>query len=314
MFFEPSLFSAVADKMAQDSGQRPLINENPKLQSYYSSLESRIGYRLMLGGTRHFGYYDHDTYWPFPLGRSLRVMEDKMAASLNLPAGAQVLDAGSGVGHVAIHLARRHGYRVRGIDVMDHHIAKARRNIARAGLPEGQVTVRKMDYHHLEALDSESFDGVYTMETFVHATDPAAVLAGFHRLLRPGGRLALFEYDHEFLEDSPEQMAASMRTINDFAAMPTNALSHPGVFEEMLHVAGFTDVVVRDYSENIKPMTRLFYVVAYVPWLVVTFLHLERYFINTVAGVESYRGHGRWRYVAISAMKPGGPIESAKTR
>lgn len=35
----------------------PRINDNPELQSYYQSLESRIGYRLVLGGTRHFGYW-----------------------------------------------------------------------------------------------------------------------------------------------------------------------------------------------------------------------------------------------------------------
>ncbi|KAK7524477.1 S-adenosyl-L-methionine-dependent methyltransferase [Phyllosticta citriasiana] len=298
--------------MAQESERQPLINSNPKLQSYYHSLESRIGYRLLLGGTRHFAYYEHDTYWPFPLGRSLRTMEDKMAASLALPSGARVLDAGCGVGHVAIHLAKEHGYRVQGIDIVDHHLVKSNRNIARSGLPEGQVTVRKMDYHHLESLEDESFDGVYTMETFVHATDPKAVLAGFHRLLRADGRLSLFEYDHEHVESSPEAMAASMRKINNFAAMPTNALSHPGVFKEMLEDVGFTDVVVRDYSENIKPVTRLFYVLAYIPFFIITLFGLERYFINTVAGVESYRGHGRWRYVAISARKSSSSTEAAK--
>lgn len=35
----------------------PLINDNPELQSYYHSLESRVGYWLVLGGTRHFGYW-----------------------------------------------------------------------------------------------------------------------------------------------------------------------------------------------------------------------------------------------------------------
>ncbi|KAH7123374.1 S-adenosyl-L-methionine-dependent methyltransferase [Dactylonectria estremocensis] len=298
--------------MATDS--EPLINDNPKLQTYYTSLESRVGYKLFLGGTRHFGYYEHDTHWPFPIGRSLRRMEDKLASLLNLPSGADVLDAGCGEGHVALHLARKYKYRIQAIDVVDHHVAKAKRNVARAGLPEGQVGVRKMDYHHLESLDDQSFDGIYTMETFVHATDPKAVIAGFHQILRPGGRIVLFEYDHEFISDSPEDMADSMKKINDFAAMPTNALSHPGVFKEMLEEAGFTDVVVHDYSENIKPMTRLFYLVAYIPWLIVTFLHLERYFINTVAGVESYRGHGRWRYVAVVANKPGASIEGAKSR
>ncbi|KAK3320366.1 S-adenosyl-L-methionine-dependent methyltransferase [Cercophora scortea] len=291
----------------------PVIDENPHLQSYYLSLESRIGYRLLLGGTRHFGYWDHDTYWPFPISRSLRAMEDKLAQVLALPPGAQVLDAGCGVGHVAIRMANTHGLRITGIDVVDHHITKARRNIARSGLPDGTITVQKMDYHHLESLAPESLDGAYTMETFVHATDPAAVLAGFHRLLRPGSRLALFEYDHEFLHDSPEDMATSMRKINRYAAMPTNDLSHPGVFEQMLRDAGFEDIVVRDFSENIRPMTRLFFVVAIIPYLLIRLLGLERFFINTVAGVESYRGHGRWRFVAITASKPGGPLDLGKT-
>lgn len=300
--------------MASDSEHEPLINNNPQLQSYYHSLESRIGYRLLLGGTRHFGYYEHDTYWPFPLGRALRAMEDQMATSLGLSPGAYVLDAGCGVGHVAIHLAKQHGYRVQGIDIVDHHLTKGRRNIARSGLPEGQVKVRKMDYHHLEGLDEESFDGIYTMETFVHATEPKQVLNGFYRILRPGGRISLFEYDHEFLDDSPEAMAMSMRKINEFAAMPTNAVSHPGMFKGLLEDAGFTDVVVRDFSEKIKPMTRLFFLLAYIPYLVITFLRLEKYFINTVAGVETYRGHGRWRYVALSATKPGNSLETAKSR
>ncbi|KPM41521.1 hypothetical protein AK830_g4998 [Neonectria ditissima] len=301
--------------MASGAAQpEPAVNSNPQLQSYYQTLESRIGYRFILGGTRHFGYYENDTYWPFPLSRALRAMEDKLAASLDLPKGAYVLDAGCGVGHVALHLASKYGYRVQGIDIIDHHIEKARGNFARSGLPDGQVATRKMDYHHLETLDEESFDGVYTMETFVHATDPEAVLKGFHRLLRPGGRLSLFEYDHELVDGSPDDMVQDMHKINEFAAMPTNAMSRPGTFKAMLEDAGFTDVVVRDYSDNIKPMTRLFYLLAYIPYLIVTFLSLERYFINTIAGVQSYRGHGHWHYVCVSATKPGASIEATKTR
>lgn len=296
------------------SDTTPLVNPNPQLQTYYLSLESRIGYRLLLGGTRHFGYWDHDTYWPFPLTKALRAMEDKLAEVLALPRGAHVLDAGCGVGHVALRMAKTHGLRVSGIDIVDHHIAKARRNIARSGLPEGTITMRKMDYHHLESLADESLDGVYTMETFVHATEPEAVLGGFYRLLRPGGRVALFEYDHELIDDAPEDMAASMRKINQYAAMPTNDRSHPGVFKGMLEDAGFVDVVVRDYSQNIRPMARLFFILAIVPYFFVRLLRLERYFINTIAGVESYRGEGRWRYVAITATKPGGPLEPSKSR
>lgn len=44
--------------MAPEPNQGPLINSNPQLQSPYRSLESRIGYRLLLGGTRHLGFYE----------------------------------------------------------------------------------------------------------------------------------------------------------------------------------------------------------------------------------------------------------------
>jgi ubiquinone/menaquinone biosynthesis C-methylase UbiE len=300
--------------MAPESNREPLINNNPQIQTYYRSLESRLGYRLLLNGARHFGFYENDTWWPFPLSKALRAMEDKLAALLNLPPGSYVLDAGCGVGHVAIHLASKHGLRIKGIDIVEHHLLKARRNISRSDLPQSQIAVQRMDYHHLENFEAETFDGIYTMETFVHATDPEAVIAGFFRILKPGGCLSLFEYDHELDETSPEVTAQSMRKINKFAAMPTNSLSHPGVFQRMLEGAGFTNVTVQDYSDNIKPMTRLFYLIAYIPYLIVTFLDLERYFINTVAGVQSYRGRKHWRYLAISATKPGEPVETAKDR
>lgn len=129
------------------------MDSNPLLQTYYHSLESRIGYRLLLGDTRHFGYWNHDTYWPFPATKSLRAMEDKMAEALALPRRAHVLDAGCGVGHhVTLRMAQVHDLRVSAIDVVDHHVTKARRNIACSRLPEGTITARKMDYHHLETL------------------------------------------------------------------------------------------------------------------------------------------------------------------
>ncbi|KAI0387192.1 S-adenosyl-L-methionine-dependent methyltransferase [Hypomontagnella monticulosa] len=296
------------------TGNPPLINSNPQLQSYYHSLESRLGYKLLLNGTRHFGYWEHDTYWPFPFSKGLRNMEDKLAEAIALPRGSQVLDAGCGVGHVALRMAKKHGLRIEAIDVVEHHVTKAQRNAERSGLPKDTLRARRMDYHHLESFASDSFDGVYTMETFVHATDPKAVLAGFYRILRPGGRLAQFEYDHNALDSAPRDIAASMVKVNEYAAMPTNAVSHPGVFKQMLEDAGFEDIVVRDYSENIRPMTRIFYLLAIIPYFFIRLLRLERYFINTVAGVGSYRGRDHWHYVAISATKPGGPVEPSKSK
>jgi sterol 24-C-methyltransferase len=201
-----------------NADKEPLINPNRKLQNYYSSLESRIGYRLVLGGTRHFGYWTKDTLWPFPINRALRAMEDHLFDTLHLKEGSLVLDAGCGVGHVAIHMARR-GLQVSCIDVVDRHINRAKRNVHANGF-DGAITVQKMDYHHLDGFADGGFDGAYTMETLVHATDPELVLSEFFRTLKPGGSIALYEYDHNNLSKVPQKLKRSVDQINEFAAMP----------------------------------------------------------------------------------------------
>ncbi|KAK5625720.1 hypothetical protein RRF57_001436 [Xylaria bambusicola] len=310
---------------------KPEINPNPRLQSYYASLESVLGYDLLLGGTRHFGYYDDPkSYNPFPISRSLRRMEEQLFQTLRVSSSARVLDAGCGNGHVARYMARK-GLRVTAIDVVERHVRKAKKTASKLATEKkrrdeevGSIEVRYMDYHHLDTLDSAAFDGVYTMETFVHATDPAKVLAGFFRVLKPGGRLAMHEYDNVLEEveqdaangdenGTPREMKKTpnnklrraMRQVNKWSAMPTNAVSSPGAFKRMLEDAGFVDVQVRDLSDHIRPMTRFFYVLAIVPFLIISLLGLEKYFINTVAGVGAYRGYGFWRYVQIEARKPG---------
>jgi sterol 24-C-methyltransferase len=199
----------------------PVINSNPSLQKYYASLESRIGYKLLLGGTRHFGYYERSTSWPFLISRALRAMEDHLFKTLSLEKGAFVLDAGCGVGHVAIHLARK-GLRVQGIDVIDRSIEEANRNIKAEAL-ESAVAVQKMDYHHLDGFEVNKFDGVYTMETFVHATDPEGALKKNFRVLKPGGKVTFYEYDNIIPSSATLKSKDAMDKINMYASMPSNA-------------------------------------------------------------------------------------------
>lgn len=291
-----------------DTEKEPLVDTNPSLQRYYAAFESRIGYWYFLGGTRHFGYYQPDTKWPFPINGALRRMEDHLFDSLRLQPGAEVLDAGCGVGHVAMHLARK-GLRVRGIDVVRNHVKWARQSIREHGL-EKDVTVRLMDYHHLDDFPDASFSGVYTMETFVHATDPEKALGEFFRVLKPGGSIALYEYDHpDFntaLKDIPEDLVESMDQVNTRASMPANEVFLQGALQRMLEEHGFEDVVVEDLSDNIKPMMRLFFLVGYIPYLIICFFGLQAWFVNTQAGVQGYRVLKRrlWRYVVVTAKKP----------
>ncbi|KAK9482223.1 S-adenosyl-L-methionine-dependent methyltransferase [Lipomyces starkeyi] len=288
--------------MMPASDKEALINPNRSLQTYYASLESRIGYRLVLGDTRHYGYYEADTYWPFSINGALRAMEDQLFDTLGLESGAKVLDAGCGVGHVAIHMARK-GLRLQAIDVVDRHLHKAQRNIKAQGL-EAAVTVRKMDYHHLDGFADESFDGVYTMETLVHATDPEAAAREFFRVLKPGGSIAMFEYEHGDLNAARSDLKVSIDKVNKYAAMPGYDQFGHGAVQRILQDVGFQEVVAKDLTTNVTPMLRLFFVMAYIPYLFITLLGLEAWFVNTVAGVAGYRARHICRYVAVSARKP----------
>jgi len=286
------------------SENEPLIKHHVQLQRYYGALESRIGYRLFLGGTRHFGFYDSDKSWPWPITKALRRMEDHLFDSLALESGDNVLDAGCGYGHVAIHLAQR-GLRIQCIDIVQRHVIRAQENVHAAGL-DNQIEVREGDYHDLSYFEDSHFEGVYTMETLVHAVEPEKVLSEFYRILKPGGHLALYEYDHLNVDSLSSQDKESMKAINDLSAMPANQRFTEGVLEGLLKNAGFEDIVVTDISKNATPLLWLFYIVGYVPYLIVRFLGLEKYFVNTLAGVEAYRSgiKGVYRYTVLTARKP----------
>lgn len=238
-----------------------------------------------------------------------------MLDRLGLPRGASVLDAGCGVGHVALYMARHGGLRVTAIDVVEHHVEKAARNARQqAPLP---VTVRRADYHHLDWIADESLDGVYSMETLVHATDVDRVLAGFFRILKPGGRYIGHEY--ETLVATPQEtggLAPDVAFVTTQSAMPLEAM-RPGSWKQRLEEAGFVDVAIDDYSDHVRPMLRLFYWLAIVPYYLVMLLpeRLRKHFINAVAGVGGLAGQTHWKYISISARKPGDlAVESSKTK
>ncbi|KAG4432801.1 hypothetical protein IFR05_011712 [Cadophora sp. M221] len=235
-------------------------------------------------------------------------MEDHLIDNLALEEGTKVLDAGCGLEHVSIHLAEK-GYRLQAIDVVDHHIMKARRNVKARGL-DGEIAINKGDYHHLDAFADDSFDGVFTMKTIVHATDSEAAAAEFFRVLRPGGSLALYKYDHPDFSAHSEAVRKSWKTINKYAAIPANDRFATGVLEGILGDVGFVEVVVKDHSYYVLPMLRLFYLLAFIPCMIIVFLGLQAWFVNTVAGYEGYVYRYSARYIAVSARKPLDPRES----
>ncbi|KAF2476620.1 S-adenosyl-L-methionine-dependent methyltransferase [Lindgomyces ingoldianus] len=268
-------------------------NASPSVQEYYGSSESRFGYWLLLGNTRHCGLYRKGQLSPFPISTAHRAMEQKLYTRLELSPGSKVLDAGAGSGYVAIYMAQK-GLNVQAIDITPHHIADARKNIKKHKL-EDKVSVEYGDYHDLSSFPDESFDGIYTMETFVHADDPVKVLRNFYRLLKPGGALVLHEAD----------FSRNTGTLQDVLRLShcQNTLEEGG-YQELTEKVGFKDFSLEDLTDEVLPMWRLFGVLGYLPYQLFRILGIQDRFINVMAGVEAWLNWGDGRYISVRVLKP----------
>jgi arsenite methyltransferase len=105
-----------------------------------------------------------------------------------LPAGATVIDIGSGAGMDCLLAGIDVGLagRVTGIDMTDEMLARAGRGAAQMGM--AHVRFEKADMEQLPFRD-QSVDVVISNGVINLAPDKCAVFAEIHRVLRPGGRL-----------------------------------------------------------------------------------------------------------------------------
>jgi sterol 24-C-methyltransferase len=284
--------------------REPDAGARQRVIDYYRHWESRWGYALLLRGTKHFGWY--------PPGRerirmaaAQTLMSDQLGRALALPAGRLTLDAGCGQGGVALRLAEEFGLRVEGVDILPTDIRRASRKATRRGAGD-RVRFQVMDYGRLRFPDGH-FDGAYTMETLVHAPDSAAVLGELHRVLKPGGRLVLFEYSLA----PRRELSARQRRVFDAITAESAMHGLPGFvhdrFPALLRAAGFRDVAVADVSERMLPMLRRLARLFWVPYQLSRLLGMQRRLVNAMAAVEAYRYRAVWRYNIVTASKPPRP-------
>ncbi len=114
---------------------------------------------------------------------------DYQIETIGFEKGQRVLDAGCGVCGPARYFAKHAGVQVEAITVSQDQVEKAKKLISSEGLSD-QVNVIQGDYHQLENYyESDSFDAVYFLESFGHATDHEQVINSAWGMLKPGGTL-----------------------------------------------------------------------------------------------------------------------------
>lgn len=274
-----------------------------KIIRYYRRFESRFAYDWLLGGAKHFGFYP-DGVANIPPQRAQELLQDLVAKNLGLQAGQTVLDAGCGQGVVSTYLAKKFGCHIVGITIVPFEIPRAQRLAAKRQVADA-VRYHRMDYSHTSFPDGR-FDAIYTVETLSHSPDVGATLREFWRIIKPGGKIALFEYtlapNDAF---TPDERRVIDRMIAGSAVLGLRDFRHDR-FTRTIANAGFTAVQDQNISVHIIPslgrLRRIF-----LPfYAVVKILHLQKYFVNTTVAVELYPLAERdlVRYCIFTAEKP----------
>ena len=107
-----------------------------------------------------------------------------------MPKGSRILDVGCGIGGSSRILAKYYGFNVTGITISPAQVKRAR-ELTPLGL---NCRFQVMDALDLKFEDG-SFDGVWSVEAGAHMNDKDKFADEMLRTLRPGGYLALADWN-----------------------------------------------------------------------------------------------------------------------
>jgi SAM-dependent methyltransferase len=160
---------------------------------------------------------------------------EEFVRRVDIPAGSRVLDLACGTGNLAIPLARA-GYIVTGLDIAPNLLEQARERAKAEGLT---ATFDEGDAEQLPYPDS-SFDAVVSMFGAMFAPRPELVAAEMARVLRPGGLLAMANWDPQSF--TGEMFRASAKHVPPPPGVPPPVLWGDETTVRQRLQGSFTDI------------------------------------------------------------------------
>jgi SAM-dependent methyltransferase len=164
----------------------------------------------------------------------------ELAAALPLAPGSHVLDVGSGLGGPARFLAAATGCRVTGVDLSAAFVEVATMLAERAGLAD-RVAYREADALALPFPEA-SFDHAWTQHVAMNIANRARLYGEIHRVLKPGGRLAI--YDVVKGEGGDLIFPVPWARVPEISFLVT-----PDAMRAALTAAGFSELSFEDKTE-----------------------------------------------------------------
>ncbi|MFI9648082.1 methyltransferase domain-containing protein [Streptomyces sp. NPDC052040] len=170
-----------------------------------------------------------------------RAMKDELASVMGDLSGKTVLEVGCGTGDDAREVAGLVGAqgKVVATDLSTAMLDEARRRSAGSTLP---VEFRVADLSGLD-FPANSFDAARAKLVLMHCEDIETAIDELIRVVRPGGRIAVFDYDFDTtIVDHPDT-EATRRAMRCFSDGHRNKWSGRQLFRRM-RVRGLRDVTV----------------------------------------------------------------------
>jgi ubiquinone/menaquinone biosynthesis C-methylase UbiE len=187
--------------------------------------------------------------WGVFLRQWLGPTTEQMLDMAGVVEGSRVLDVAAGAGDQTMLIAEAVGAKghVLATDISSNILEFARENAQRAGLKN--VETRVLDGEDLK-LPDDSFDAVVSRLGVMVFPHQEKAVAGFHRVLKKGGRLGLIVFS---VPENNLLFSGPLAIIRRRAALPAPlpgqpgvfSLGSPGVIDNLLTKSGFRGVQVK---------------------------------------------------------------------